>query len=380
MTTTATTTTSRASVRPADSGRWLIWTAGLIVAAGAAVATAHGLYRVALAATVPPPIGWLYPLITDGLALVAYAATTRLAAGGRAYAWAVVVLAAGLSGLAQASYLAIGVHTAPVQLRFGVGAWPAIAAAITAHLLYLLAARPGTVRPNTVRPDVVRADSELPYDAVRSGTVRPAVVQASVLRPVPAVRNAGTNDGPGPVQLSGPVPATGSVSAHDDSAGRDGPLNRSDRPDAGEAQPLPGAHGPVRPDQPVRPDVVQPSPVRPDLVRPVRPASSDRPAAVRPDGAEPRTAVPAEPVVRPVVRPPVRPEQPDRAAPYESAADRAHAAAVVHRMQHDGLPTVSELMGLADVGRGTAGLALKRLRDLKAGTRPGLQVVGDADA
>jgi hypothetical protein len=119
-------------------GKGLIWAAGLAVALGAGVATAHGLFEVAVAAGVPTVIAWLYPLITDGLALVAYAATARLTARGRGYAWTVVVLAAGLSGLAQASYLAGGVATAPVELRFGVGAWPAIAAAIVAHLVYLL--------------------------------------------------------------------------------------------------------------------------------------------------------------------------------------------------------------------------------------------------
>ncbi|WP_300007460.1 hypothetical protein [Pseudonocardia sp.] len=128
--------------------RAAIWLPGLAVALGAAVATAHGLYEVAVAARVPAGIAWLYPLITDGLALVAYAGTARLTDGGRRYAWAVVILAAGLSGLAQAAYLAADVppgagaagFVAPAALRFGVGAWPAIAAAIVAHLLYLLIA------------------------------------------------------------------------------------------------------------------------------------------------------------------------------------------------------------------------------------------------
>ena len=125
-----------------DPGWRTVWAAGLVVAAGAGLATAHGLYQVAAAARVPRAIGWLYPLITDGLALVAYAATARLHAGGRRYAAGIVILAAGLSGLAQAVYLAGALdHTgpAPVGLRFGVGAWPAVAAALTAHLLHLVA-------------------------------------------------------------------------------------------------------------------------------------------------------------------------------------------------------------------------------------------------
>ena len=124
-----------------QTGRRGVWAAGLGVAAGAGVATAHGLYQVAAASRVPTPIAWLYPVITDGLALVAYAATSRLTDGGRRYAATIVVLAAGLSGLAQAVYLAGGIAestTAPVGLRFGVGAWPAAAAALTAHLLHLV--------------------------------------------------------------------------------------------------------------------------------------------------------------------------------------------------------------------------------------------------
>ena len=141
-------------------GRRATWAAGLVVATGAGVATAHGLYQVAAAATVPGPIAWLYPLITDGLALVAYAATARLHDGGRRYAAGIVVLAAGLSGLAQAVYLAGGIaatSAAPVGLRFGVGAWPAIAAALTAHLLHLISADPApTIAERWTAPTVQR--------------------------------------------------------------------------------------------------------------------------------------------------------------------------------------------------------------------------------
>jgi hypothetical protein len=50
-----------------------LWLPGLLVAAGAIAAIAHGLYEVATAAQVPPAIAWRHPVITDGLALVAYA-------------------------------------------------------------------------------------------------------------------------------------------------------------------------------------------------------------------------------------------------------------------------------------------------------------------
>lgn len=128
--------------------RWM-WAAGLAVAGAAAVATAHGSYEVARAAGVPLPVATLYPAIGDGLALVAYATTTRLHDSGRRYAWTVVTLAAGLSGIAQAAWLAGGVRSVPTSLRFGVGAWPAVAAAVVAHLLFLLAAAGRTAQSST---------------------------------------------------------------------------------------------------------------------------------------------------------------------------------------------------------------------------------------
>lgn len=123
--------------------RWQM-TFGFLVVLGAGVVTAHGLFEVATKSAVPPAVAWLYPLITDGLALVAYASAMHLSGKDRKYAWTVVVLAAGLSGLAQAALLAApqgvggGIAPADPTLRFGVGAWPAIAAAIAAHLLFLL--------------------------------------------------------------------------------------------------------------------------------------------------------------------------------------------------------------------------------------------------
>ena len=198
-----------------DPGWRTVWAAGLVVAAGAGIATAHGLYQVAAAARVPTPVGWLYPLITDGLALVAYAATARLHAGGRRYAAGIVVLAAGLSGLAQAVYLAGGLDhatTAPVGLRFGVGAWPAIAAALTAHLLHLVATGASTPAAADMQRSPwseTRAPSHPPYNAAlynaaaNSGRTTPASTTEPVqpggaerLNTAPAGLNTGERSGP----------------------------------------------------------------------------------------------------------------------------------------------------------------------------------------
>ncbi len=179
-----------------QSGRRGVWAAGLGVAAGAGVATAHGLYQVAAASRVPAPIAWLYPLITDGLALVAYAATTRLTDRARHYSATIVILAASLSGLAQAVYLAGGIAqstTAPVGLRFGVGAWPAAAAALTAHLLHLIGTSPAPAA--AAEDDALTPTRQLPAPdaASNAGSVQPynpPTVQPYNPTPAPAFNSA----------------------------------------------------------------------------------------------------------------------------------------------------------------------------------------------
>ncbi|WP_300010941.1 hypothetical protein [Pseudonocardia sp.] len=207
------------------AARWGIWLPGLAVAVGAAVATAHGLYEVAHAARVPAGIAWLYPLITDGLALVAYAATARLTGSGARYAWAVVVLAAGLSGLAQAAFLASGsaVDASPL-LRFGVGAWPAVAAAIVAHLLYLLAtdsppaderAEPSDVQSPLYNPGDVQPLNGTPVAG--PGVQRPAAVQPAADTPTLAARpveQRAARPGPSPARDRASAAATRHAQRH----------------------------------------------------------------------------------------------------------------------------------------------------------------------
>jgi hypothetical protein len=113
--------------------------AAMAVGASAAIATSHGVFEVVRACGVPPGMAALYPVITDGLALVGYACAVRISTGHRRWAWTVVIVAAGLSGIGQAAFLGGGLDQVPAWLRFGVGAWPAIAAALAAHLLFLMA-------------------------------------------------------------------------------------------------------------------------------------------------------------------------------------------------------------------------------------------------
>jgi hypothetical protein len=265
--------------------RWAaLWFPGLLVALGAAVTTAHGLFEVARAATVPAGIAVLYPLITDGLALVAYASTARLSGQGRRYAWTVVILAAGLSGLAQATYLAGGVGaggvsaagamSTPPAVRFGVGAWPAIAAAIVAHLLFLLGTQADTnSHPSTVVPSSV--------EPVQPQDEHPKPVQSAVVQPD---------------RMTTPVQPSGSVS-------------------------------------------------------PAQPSGSVQPASVS-DGTGWEPGVERRAVSLP-----------------SPARDRARTAARHYVAHHGTLPTVSQLMDLAEVSRGTAAIALQHVREHPADLR-----------
>jgi hypothetical protein len=261
-----------------------VWVAGLVVALGAGVATAHGLYEVAMAAGTPRALAWLYPLITDGLALVAYATTSRLAESGRRYTATVVVIAAGLSGLTQASYLAGGVASAPAGLRFAIGAWPAIAAAVVAHLLYLLSADHPPTTHTAAAPDAV-----LPVAAAPAPPA-PGALPTLTVAPGPPITAAASG---GPPHL--PAEPTGRAAPR-------------------------------------------------QLVQALTSTPIER-------GIEHPAALVTDSVVR-------APAQRD-AAP---ARVRAQTAAAGHATRHGQLPTVSELMALAQVARGTAATALKELR------------------
>ncbi len=305
-------TTTSHQAGPAGRARWIVWVAGLMVALGAGVATAHGLYEVALAAGTPRALAWLYPLITDGLALVAYATTTRLAESGRRYAWTVVVIAAGLSGLTQASYLAGGVASAPPGLRFAIGAWPAVAAAVVAHLLFLL----GNHTTTTSSDDLHQQVSHLgqPDQATSIAGSEPAPARGSHQPLAEAAVSVTGLSRTTSTHPHAPLPVLPTAAA---------PIVAA-----------PGAGGPPR--------AVHPTPL------PVVQTLTSTPIE---HGIE----HPADTATASAVRAPV-------ARDTAPARVRAQTAATGHATRHGQLPTVSELMALAQVARGTAGAALKDLR------------------
>jgi hypothetical protein len=80
----------------------------------------------------------------------------------------VVVLAAGLSGLAQAVFLAGDGTTVqvPSALRFGMGFWPAIAGLIGGHLVWLLVMAPRPVADRGEEEDAPAVELVAEQDAV----------------------------------------------------------------------------------------------------------------------------------------------------------------------------------------------------------------------
>lgn len=330
--------------------RAVIWLPGLAVALGAAVATAHGLFETAVAARVPAGIAWLYPLITDGLALVAYAATARLQGRAARYAWSVVVLAAGLSGLAQATYLAgdASVDASPA-LRFGIGAWPAIAAAVVAHLLYLLAAHHQPADPAAAAPKHhVASDPRTPARAtpaaMASGPTTPSLVASGGSTAIGEATAPPVDAPTSPTTL--PIEPGSMVAERDDAPG---PLIR---PAAVREPVQPGVH--PLPDSRTA--------VQPDPSTPVYDATSEALSAAPTGPASAGLNTPVEHPAGPVEHLNTPAEHPLNEDPEPAPRDRARAAAVAHAARHGALPTVSELAAAAAVSRGTAAAALKTLR------------------
>jgi hypothetical protein len=113
-----------------------------------------------------------------------------------------VVTAAGLSGLAQTVYLASGATLdATPTLRFGIGAWAAIAAAVAVHLLYLLAAH-GSTEPGTPHEPIEVVG--LPSTKAPAPHVQQQPFNRSAVQPAPPeVLDASARPSPPPAWCGG---------------------------------------------------------------------------------------------------------------------------------------------------------------------------------
>ena len=202
-------------------------------------ATAHGLYEVALAAArarrdrLALPADHRRPgprrLRRDGPAVTA----RRPATPGRSSC-----SRPGCPGWRRPRFLASGatLDASPV-LRFGIGAWPAVAAAVAAHLLYLLASDPPTASDDGHRPAAVQPSS----------------------RPIGASRGLNPADRP---TRARPTPATRATDAPPPTSAQ----NRARRRPSG----TPHATAPYPPSPPSRPPPTSPAAPPPAALKPLR--------------------------------------------------------------------------------------------------------------
>lgn len=115
------------------------WAVGVLL-------TYTGAHSFAVAAGYGDTRAWLFPLTLDVTALVAYLALLMLPKGDRWYPLVVVVVCAGASAAAQ-GYHQAGMAPGTPDLvlawpvRFAAGAWPAAAALLAGHLVWMIVVR-----------------------------------------------------------------------------------------------------------------------------------------------------------------------------------------------------------------------------------------------
>jgi len=122
----------------------ICWTVGVLL-------TYAGAHSFAAAAGYGQVRAWLFPVTLDAVALVAYLALLMLPAGERWYPLLVVVLTAGASAAAQGYHQtqlgpggvtdALSGPELPALVKGAAGAWPAVAALLAGHLVWMILAR-----------------------------------------------------------------------------------------------------------------------------------------------------------------------------------------------------------------------------------------------
>ncbi|AJW38599.1 Phage excisionase [Rhodococcus sp. B7740] len=133
----------------------------ILIALGAFWLSFTALRDLAERSGVPTGQAWVWPLIVDGLVLVATVAVVALDAH-RWYAWTLLGIGASLS-LSGNSLHATYTGELPVAVRILVAAVPPLSLLAVTHLTYLLAHRPtAAIEPSIAQADIV-------VDATRTG-------------------------------------------------------------------------------------------------------------------------------------------------------------------------------------------------------------------
>lgn len=131
-----------------------VGTAG--IAAGAFWLSFTALEDLAVRSGVPASQAWVWPLIVDGLVLVATVAIDGLKSH-RWYAWSLLAAGAVLSLTANALH-ATYTGELPIAVRILVGSVPALCLLASVHLMFLLSRKPV---PSVQVVDVIEQPAEV---------------------------------------------------------------------------------------------------------------------------------------------------------------------------------------------------------------------------
>lgn len=157
----------------------------VVIAAGAFILSFAALTDLAVSAGINPALGWIWPIIIDGLIVAATVAIVALAGHDRktlAYPWALLVLGAVVSTGANAVHAVLAVEgsngSVPVVVSAIVAAMPPVVLLAITHLTVVLVQKSAPaqpVKPKKAKP-VVRVAARTTPAALqekRPGTAAP---------------------------------------------------------------------------------------------------------------------------------------------------------------------------------------------------------------
>ncbi|MFT4188518.1 MAG: DUF2637 domain-containing protein [Aeromicrobium sp.] len=182
------------------------WLLGVLVAVVAAIAVGaftlsfDALSDLAVTAGIRVGLAWLLPLIVDGFIVAATLAAVVLRgrAAASIYAWATLVMFAGISVAGNALHAegAADATALPVTVAAGVSAVPAVALLLASHLLVIVMdGSSGKQNRTTAPPRASAAPRPRPGDetaASPSGPSEPVAARPAVDRPRPDPADVGS--------------------------------------------------------------------------------------------------------------------------------------------------------------------------------------------
>jgi hypothetical protein len=153
--------------------------ATVLIAAGAFVLSFAALTDLAVMAGISPALGWIWPLIVDGLIVAATVAILALAGQGArvlAYPWALLIVGATVSTAANAVHAILSVQhgqgAVPPVVSALVAAMPPLVLLAITHLSVVLVQR-APAAPKAAKPARAGSQSKTPGAATPTRSPRP---------------------------------------------------------------------------------------------------------------------------------------------------------------------------------------------------------------